>query len=71
MNPKIYFFQGFGDRLLSEIKKLAPKNMKLKVNKDYIYFGKIVYTQPLKDIGFYVFFKSIIVGWENLKKMLL
>jgi len=25
-------FQGFGDRLLSEIKKLAPKNMKLKVN---------------------------------------
>lgn len=24
-------FQGFGDRLLSEIKKLAPKNMKLKV----------------------------------------
>jgi len=28
----VIFFQGFGDRLLSEIKKLAPKNMKLKVN---------------------------------------
>lgn len=27
----VFFFQGFGDRLLSEIKKLAPKNMKLKV----------------------------------------
>jgi len=27
----IFFVQGFGDRLLSEIKKLAPKNMKLKV----------------------------------------
>jgi hypothetical protein len=27
-----FFSQGFGDRLLSEIKKLAPKNMKLKVN---------------------------------------
>lgn len=26
-----FYFQGFGDRLLSEIKKLAPKNMKLKV----------------------------------------
>lgn len=28
----IYLFQGFGDRLLSEIRKLAPKDMKIRVS---------------------------------------
>ena len=26
-----YFYEGFGDRLFSEIKKLAPKDMKIKI----------------------------------------
>jgi hypothetical protein len=28
----IYIFQGFGDRLLSEIRKLAPKDIKIRVS---------------------------------------
>jgi hypothetical protein len=28
----IYVFQGFGDRLLSEIRKLAPKDVKIRVS---------------------------------------
>jgi len=50
-------FQGFGDRLLSEIKKLAPKNMKLKVNnktKKYIF-------SIMLSILFHLF--SLIMGY--------
>lgn len=32
----IFVFQGFGDRLLSEIRKLAPKDIKIRVS--YIAF---------------------------------
>lgn len=27
-----YVFQGFGDKLLSEVKKLAPKDIKIRVS---------------------------------------
>lgn len=33
----IFVFQGFGDRLLSEIRKLAPKDIKIRVS--YITFS--------------------------------
>ena len=38
---KISFtFSGFGDRLLHEIKKLAPKDIKIRVYVLYVFLGK-------------------------------
>lgn len=47
-NNFVLFFAGFGDRLLGEVKKIAPKDIKIRVRVFFFYLTSILkyYVHP-------------------------
>lgn len=43
----VFFFSGFGERLLTEVKKLAPKDVKIKVGPGSM-SRELIYNLPFK-----------------------
>lgn len=54
-------FKGFGDRLLSEVKKLAPKDIKIRVSTLFLYC--MLFLQEVLHNGF----GKMITGTVSIK----